>query len=91
MRCLLFWSSVAPVSAGWDVISPTKSCEQNDEGIHRSGYQENVPTLSGCEALCAQPACVAVDYYRNTNWCNFYSTACTKPLEGDDGASSYRF
>ena len=54
----------------WDVISDSKACQQNGEGITRTsgglGY-----TLASCKAECAGKAmCAAIDFFFSTGYCN---------------------
>lgn len=81
--------------SAWITIDAKKACENNKEGVKRmepynvSGRAE--ASLKNCQQACLNRlGCIAVDYYRNTTWCNFYSEACVTPLSTSDGASSYR-
>merc|ERR1719316_2398557 len=77
-------------TASWSIISSSAACEENNEGITRTSGKSGY-SLVTCKAACEGTAgCVAIDYYAQTGWCNFFDTACTTPLKTADGASSYR-
>lgn len=74
----------------WQLISANAACQQNSEGISVAGTLE-FSTLSSCQAACvAKKGCVAVDFFSETGWCNFYDAPCEHPLTTKDGATSHR-
>jgi hypothetical protein len=77
----------------WVTIDAEKACENSKEGVKRmQPYGGRVEaSLANCQEACLQrKGCIAVDYYRNTTWCNFYDEACSTPLSTSDQPSSYR-
>jgi len=74
-------------SGNFKVISETRACERNSEGIRRYFGRPGF-TLEECKNSCGD-GCAAIDYYRST-WCNRFSKACTNPQSTHDGPSSYR-
>lgn len=78
-------------STRWVTINSSAACEQNAEGIHRSSCLGAGYTLGSCKLACqATSACVAVDFYRKTGWCNLFNEACTAPQRMKWDASSYK-
>jgi len=78
-------------TSGWELISDSKACERNNEGISRTFGQRGF-TLESCQARCeSTDGCVAIDFYSRSGWCNLYNEACANPLRGGRGSpSSYR-
>lgn len=75
----------------WETISDSAACEENAEDIVRNGHHEYADRLDNCRALCAERNdCFAIDFFRDTTWCNFFSRPCTAPLRKWHGAQSER-
>merc|ERR1712099_40758 len=73
----------------WTAISESLACETNDEGIWRT-FGEGGFNLETCKARCLETAgCKAIDYYRESGWCNLYDNACSTPRSSHAGASSW--
>merc|ERR1719336_1527881 len=73
----------------WTAISESLACEANDEGIWRT-FGEGGFNLVTCKARCLETAgCKAIDYYRESGWCNLYDNACSTPRSSHAGASSW--
>lgn len=77
-----------PVPKVWETISLTAACG-NPAKLFK-GYQES---LEDCKAECEKVStwCVAIDYFRDSNWCNGYNEACESPTKEKSGASSYKY
>ena len=74
----------------WRVISGSRSCEENSQGITRLlGQKSN--SLDSCKKLCLRHNCRAIDFYASTKWCNLYQRACTNPQLVKEGSSSHYF
>lgn len=78
----------------WIPVSLDKACQTNDDPGKKPApfsHQAPVRNLEDCKAACtSMKGCQAIDYFNITQWCNFYSTACTKPTAVWDEASSYQ-
>jgi len=79
----------------WETINSNKACESNKEGVERMGENDEGGRLENSLASCKQSCwyrldCMAIDYYRESKWCNFYFEACSTPLSTAAGASSFR-
>ena len=82
-------ASVVP--PGWVLISATLACEENHDGIVRHSYKEQMRDLHDCTVACVKRVgCMAIDWFAETHWCDFYNEACTGPALCKDLSSSYR-
>merc|ERR1711953_607471 len=74
-------------SSLWEIMSHTSACEANNEGVKRT-WGGAVQSLSKCKARCIG-SCKAIDFFKDSGWCNTYDATCKKGLATLDGASSY--
>lgn len=72
------------------LISSSRACEANSEGITRN-FGETGFTLDSCRSLCnSERSCEAFDFFSETGWCNLFDRACSNPREMKDGSSSFQ-
>ena len=77
-------------AANWRTISSSRGCEKNKENIEAVASQW-MGTLDQCKRMCFYSSnCVAIDWFRNTKWCNLFDDACKKPLQDQNGAASFK-
>jgi len=73
----------------WTIIDENAACERNNEGIERT-FGASGFTLETCKARCIETVgCAAIDFYRDSGWCNLFDTACAIPLSTHHGAGSW--
>jgi len=99
----VYWSKfdiVTPQAKGWALISATKACQKNNEGIlnfaggdkvKEAPDERNLMTLRACQEWCeGTDECKAIDFYHKGGVCLLYKKACKNPQATWAHASSYR-
>jgi len=77
------------VSSLWVTTSSSRGCGSNLNGAEAMSSRTSVVSAEACRQMCErQGDCLAVDYYKTTETCNFYSQVCLAPLDAENGASS---
>ena len=90
IRIVEVWDSAVAVPNGYSLISSSRACEENNQGITRS-YGAGGHSPYTCTLRCnSDPNCKSFDFFSETGWCNTYNHACSSPRATKDGASSFR-
>ena len=78
-----------PSTVHWRVISTVRACEDNKENIKRF-FGQNTASLDTCKIECmSHRKCRALDWYKDSKWCNLYTKECKHPQLVRQGSSAY--
>jgi len=74
----------------WKRVQASKACGGESNGTFIKKGELKTQNLEACKLACAKdPSCVAIDYFRDSAWCNKLSKNCDDFPASHAGASNY--